>query len=317
MTTHTPSVTRPGPQATGVPARLRYSSRSRPGRNALPWLAPAIIVVLALTLWPTIQGVAMSFTGKTLVGVGQGFIGFDNYAQLFQTSEFWSALGVTIIFTVSAVVVQLILGTALALLMTREMIGRGPIRTAILCTMIISPVVVGTVWRLLLNPGSGPITNLLRLVGIDGQQWLASPGTVVPTLIAIDSWQWTPLMMLIMMAGLQSISSDIYEAAQVDGAHAWQSLRHITLPLLVPSIGVAVLIRTIDAFRTFDMIYAATGGGPGTSSETLNIYAYLQGFQAYQIGYASAISVVMLVVVLIGVSLLQVIFGKHLWRSGL
>lgn len=303
---------------TAVTTRTRtVPVRSRPGIQALPWLLPAIIVVGGLTLWPTIQGVLFSFTGKSLVGLDVGWIGFDNYTRLFGTSEFWSSLVITLVFTVSAVLVELILGTALALLMTRDVAGQGPVRTAILSTMIIAPVVVGTVWRLLLNPGSGPINEILEAVGLPGQQWLSTPEAVVPTLVFIDAWQWTPLMMLIIMAGLQSISPEVYEAAQVDGARGWQSLWNITFPLLIPSFGVAILIRTIDAFRTFDMIYAATGGGPGTSSQTLNIYAYLQGFQAYQVGYASAIAVVMLVVVIVGVSILQRIFGKHLWRNGL
>lgn len=300
-----------------VLARTRVPIRSGPGFKALPWLAPAIIVVATLTLWPTIQGIALSFTGTTLVGPSQGFIGLANYQQLLATSEFWSSLWTTLIFTIAAVIVELVVGTALALFMNHETAGRGPVRTAILSTMIISPVVVGTIWRLLLNPGNGPVSSLLSFLGLPGQQWLASPSTVVPTVIAIDAWQWTPLMMLIVMAGLQSISPEIYEAAQVDGSGAWQTLRNVTLPLLVPSLGVAVLIRTIDAFRTFDMIYAATGGGPGTSSETLNIYAYLQGFQAYQIGYASAISVVMLIVVMLAVTGLQRAFGRYLWREGL
>jgi multiple sugar transport system permease protein len=181
--------------------------------------------------------------------------------------------------------------------------------------MVMTPVIVGTAWRLMYNPGWGLINYFLGLVGIPEQAFLAQAHTVIPALVVVDVWEWSPFVMLILLAAMQSISVELYEAAIVDGASAIQKFRYVTLPLLKPAIAVALLIRTMDCFRTFDVIFAMTGGGPGTSSQNLNILAYYTGLEFFRISSASAIAFISLVIITLISMLIVRFFGVELWRS--
>jgi multiple sugar transport system permease protein len=310
MTATSTTTARPARAASPPPTRRPRGA----GRQALPWLVPATVLVGALTIAPTLHGLWLGFTATTVSGASSdaGFLGLDNHLRMLADPVFLNALRVTAVFTFGALAAQLVLGVGLALLLHRDLPGRNVARTALIATMVLSPVVVGTVWRLLLS-NQGPVNDVLRLLGLPEQNWLADPSAVLPALIAVDVWQWTPLVMLIVLAGLQGISPELYEASQLDGASAWQSFRAITLPLLAPSIAIAALIRLIDAARAFDLIYAMTGGGPGDASENLNVMAFYAGFQSYEIGYASAIATVVLVFIVVACALLVRLFGVRLW----
>ena len=165
--------------------------------------------------------------------------------------------------------------------------------------MMATPVAVALVWTMMFHPQLGVLNYLLSLVGIPPQPWVYDPSTVIPTLVMIEVWQWTPLVMLIVLGGLASLPREPYESAIIDGANAWHLFRHITLPLVWPYVMIAVMLRTIDALKVFDNIFVITQGGPGTASETINIFLYLQAFQFYKLGYASALVVVFFIIIVL------------------
>jgi multiple sugar transport system permease protein len=280
------------------------------------FLAPAIVALLVLTIYPLIYGLRLSLGNYDLLtGMSAEEWTLRNYVNLFSDKDFLSALRFTLVFVAVAVPLQLVLGFGLALLLSERIPGRAIARTGIISAMVLTPVVVGTAWRLMYNPELGLVNYFAGLVGLEPQAFLADPKLVMPALIAVDTWQWTPLVMLILLAGLQALPTDVYEAASVEGAGPFQTFWHITLPLLKPTIAIAVLIRTIDCYRTFDIIYAMTGGGPGNASQNLNIFAYYAGFEFYHISAASAVAVTSLITITIICTLIVRGFGVELWRS--
>lgn len=281
------------------------------------FLAPAIIGLLVLTIYPLLYGLHLSLVDfKLLSSTATGeWNWFQNYTDLFKDKKFWDALKITFQFTVYAVILEMLVGLGLALLLSQELRGAGLARTVIISAMVMTPVIVGTAWRLMYNPGWGLINYFLGLLGFREQAFLAQAHTVIPALVVVDVWEWSPFVMLILLAAMQSISVELYEAAVADGASAFQKFRYITLPLLKPAIAVALLIRTMDCFRTFDVIFAMTGGGPGTSSQNLNILTYYTGLEFFRISSASAIAFVSLVIITLISMLIVKFFGVELWRS--
>ena len=192
----------------------------------------------------------------------------------------------------------MVLGIAAAVVFHREFPLRGLLRAVFMMPMMATPVAIALVWTMMFHPQLGVLNYLLSLVGIPPQLWVFEPGTVIPSLVLIEIWQWTPLVMLIVLGGLASLPTEPYELALIDGASEWQMFRHITWPLVLPFVMVAVVIRAIDALKAFDTIFVITQGGPGTASETINIFLYLQAFAFYNIGYASAVVVVFFVIII-------------------
>ncbi len=280
-------------------------------------LAPAIVALLVLTIYPLLAGLRLSLIDFDLLSTHATgrWNWFANYTELLTNKDFWNAMRVTVEYTLIAVSLELIIGFALAVLLTQPLPGRSIVRTAIISAMVMTPVIVGTAWRLMYNPGWGILSYLLGLLGVPPQAFLAQTSTVLPALIVVDVWEWSPLIMLILMASLQSLPVEPYEAAQVDGASALQAFRHITLPLLRPAIAIALLMRTMDCLRTFDTIFALTGGGPGTASQSLSIYSYYQGLEFYHISSASAMAVILLIIIMLASNLIVKAFGVELWRS--
>ncbi|MBO1073199.1 sugar ABC transporter permease [Roseomonas marmotae] len=255
------------------------------------FIVPAGVVVLGVILFPWIFTLFMS-AHEWKIGGGHSYVGLDNYRKLFTDERFlWSILR-TLYFTALAVVLPMVLGVIAALVFNRRFPLRGLARTIFILPMMATPVAVALVWTMMFHPQLGVLNWLLSQFGIPPSMWVYDARTVIPTLVMVEVWHWTPLVMLIVLGGLASLPLDPYEAARIDGASPWQSFRHITLPLLAPFIVVALIIRTIDALKAFDTIYVITQGGPGTSSETINIFLYLQGFAYYNMGYASAVVVV-------------------------
>ncbi len=252
---------------------------------------PAMAVVSAVIVFPWLFTLFMS-VHEWKIGQARTFVGLENYAHLFSDERFQWALVRTIYYTALAVVAPLVLGTASALVFHRKFPLRGFLRGIFILPMMATPVAVALVWTMMFHPQLGVLNYLLSLVGIPAQLWVYDPGTVIPSLVLVETWQWTPLVMLIVLGGLAALPTEPYEAAQLDGASAWQTFRHITFPMVLPFLMVAVIIRTIDAVKAFDIIFVISQGGPGTASETLNIFLYLQAFAFYNIGYASAVVVV-------------------------
>jgi multiple sugar transport system permease protein len=286
--------------ARGQDSALRRLLRSR----ALPgylFLAPALIVTVAIMLYPLVFSLWTSFESYQLARPDEReFIGLDNYLWTIQSPNFLNSITVTLVFTVVAVSLEFLLGLALALLVNREFRGQGVVRTILMLPLFLTPSVVGLLFVRLYYPGDGLVPLFLSLFGLDNNfPLLGTRTTALPAIILMDVWRTTPFMFLVLLAGLQSLPQEVIEAAQIDGASAWQILKSITLPLLMPLILVALTIRGMDAFREFDTFMLLTGGGPGQATEVISMMAYILAFRAYDIGRASAVAWVILILVLI------------------
>lgn len=285
-------------------------------RNAY-WLFPsaAVFVILILMVFPLGYTIYNSFTDWSLTsGYGASWIGIRNYIEIFTNDErFWGSVWRTFYFTALAMVVEVVLGVLIAVLFdAKDFRGKRVVRSIFLMAMMATPVAIAMVWMLIFEPTAGILNYTIRAtglqsvldaVGIGKILWITDGATVIPSLVLVDIWEWTPLISLIVIAGLATLSREPYESAMVDGANSFQIFFRITLPMIAPTIGVAALLRLVDCLKTFDIIYTMTMGGPGYSSETLNIYTYQTSFQYFNFGYASALLVVFFALVL-GVSLI-------------
>jgi len=260
---------------------------------------PAVAFVVILMLFPVIYTLVLGFTNWNLTsGMPFAFAGFKSYGRVFTEPRFAAAIGRTFLFTVLAVGVETILGVAIALVLNREFFGKGLIKLLLLLPLVATPVAVGIVFNLFYDPTIGLANYTLSLAGLPKSAWVSNASTVLPSLAIVDVWQWTPMITLIVLAGLASLSTEPYESARVDGATEAQILRLITIPMVMPTILMAMTLRTIDALKTFDIIYAMTGGGPGYASETLNILAYKYSFQYFRMGQSAVMLVVLFAIVL-------------------
>lgn len=259
------------------------------------YILPALIFIILIFLIPLVYTVSMSFLRWNLLrpDLGIRFIGVSNYERLFTDDFTLYTVGRTFYFVIGAVVVELLAGLCIALALNTEFKGWKVVQSILLIPFMIAPVVVGFVWRFILNNDYGPIIHFIKQIGLDGlvsQPLLSNPNAVIPVLIMADAWEFIPFVTLVLLAGLKSLPYEPYEAAYVDGATANQRFFYITLPLLRPSVLVAVVIRTLTSLRVFDIVFIMTGGGPGTSSETLAFYGYRMAFQSYNIGFSSTIN---------------------------
>lgn len=273
---------------------------------------PAVIFTLALiafpfayTIWLSLH--EFSFGGSATLNYGR------NYLLMLQDGEFWNGLKITLVLYVLSLVLQLVLGTYVALLLHSSKKLSGIVRTLMISPFVLPPVVVGMMWLVVLDPSIGAANWLLQSVGLPRSDWLASPQWVIPTVAFIDTWQWTPYVALIVLGGLQSLPPNVYEAAQIDGASRWKTFWRITLPLLMPTIVTAAILRSVDLLRFFDIIYITTQGGPGNASNTLNIYGFRKGFEFFEIGYASALMITLSTIVLGAVVLLTQARKRVAW----
>ena len=262
-------------------------------------LAPTIFLLLALTVYPLIYAL-IAMLHKTNIRTGERtFIGFQNFIEMGTDSFFWNALKNTVIYTGTAVSVEFVLGLALAIFLSTKLAGRNIFRSLFLTPMMLPPIVAAVIFKIIYIPDFGIINWFLGLIGIEGMVWEASANTALLSIILVDIWEWTPFMFLILLAGLQAIPLDPYEAAEVDGATKFQIFRDITFPLLKPAILIALLLRIMDTLRIFDQIFIMTGGGPANATETMSLYIYRHGFRFSNIGYATAMSFVMLILTIL------------------
>jgi len=265
------------------------------------YVLPVIIILIAITIFPLLYSLSLSFFFCDLRRGGKWiFAGLDNYATaLFNDSRVWSSFRNTLFIGGPAIGLELVIGLGLALLLNRKIVGKRIITSLLITPVMISPIVTGLIWRMLYHEKYGAINGFLKMIGINAEwSWLADPNLAVLAVIFTDVWEWTPLVMMVLLAGLQSISLEPYESARIDGASPLQIFAYITLPLIRLPILAVVLIRVIDSIKLFDIIYVLTMGGPGGRTETISFYTYLVGFRYFRMGYAAALSYLVLIIII-------------------
>lgn len=275
-------------------------------------MLPAVIFVAVMVIFPFGYAMWLSLLDYK-IGQPVAFVGLGNYTALAADEQFWNGLRLTFYLYAGAIVLQLVLGVALGLLLQRIETMKGLIRTVMVSPFMLPPVVVGMMSIVVLDPGMGVANYLLKSAGLPTSLFLASNDFVIFTVVMIDTWQWTPFVALIVLGGLQSLPTRVYEAAAIDGARGWRRFVYITLPLLGPTILTAAVLRSVDLLRFFDVIYITTQGGPGYASSTLNIYAYRKGFEFSDIGYASALMITLSTIVFGAVLVFAQLRRKVTW----
>lgn len=269
----------------------------RNNRKTAIWLlAPAGALFALLTIYPLGRGLILSLFYTKYGFQGAEFVGLENYQYLLEDSFFRQATWNTIMFTLMATISEVGAGLLLALMVVKKFPGRWVVIPTLVAPFVLSTMVVTAIWRSWFHYDFGFLNNLLRALSLQPVEWLFNPDIAMFSLVLVDLWQTAPLTFLIMLAGLQAIQKETYEAARMDGATPRQILLTITLPLMMPHILLAALLRSIDSFKIFDKVYALTGGGPGQATETLSMYVYKLGFKFFDVGLASTAAVVMIVV---------------------
>jgi multiple sugar transport system permease protein len=265
------------------------------------FLMPAVFLILVLSIFPLIFSLGLAFMSWDLSRLEGGvrFIGLKNFATLISDTRFWSTARVTLFFVVGSVGLQYVLGLGLAMLLNQEIYFRRFFRVAFLVPMMLTPAAVGYVGRMLFNESQGPINDIIQHMGGPLIPWLSNPRMALPSLILLDTWEWVPFMTIVLLAGLQSLSPEVFESARVDGATEWQIFRQVILPMMTPVSVTVILIRALEAFKLFDIVMVMTGGGPGTATETVTMYAYIVGMKNGNLGYASAIAYTLLIMVIL------------------
>lgn len=261
------------------------------------FLAPALVIVVLLTIYPIISIVYTSLHQYHYIQGTENYVGFKNFIRLVNDKFFLISIRNTFEFAVLSTFSELLVGLGLALLFKDRFFGRRYLLPIVIIPMLLSTMVVCATWRILYDYNYGLINYIIRTLGLGEVGWLTNKSIVMESIVLVEIWQWAPLSFLILLAGLQSIPDELYEAARIDGAAGIRILWHITLPLLKSQVLLVVLLRSIDTFKLFDKVYALTGGGPGNATETISYYIYREGFTYFHLGRASAASVIMLLIV--------------------
>jgi multiple sugar transport system permease protein len=265
------------------------------------FVAPAVLVLAFTCLYPVIKGFELSFYDWSLGTPieSRKYIGWENFVWAWQDPALFNSIKVTLIFAAFAVTAELFLGLLIAFLLEKGIKGIAALRTIFIIPIMIAPVVVGLLWRYLFDANFGLINHIVSLFGFEPIVWLGTPGLALPAVIITDIWQWTPFMFILFLAGLQSLPKDPVEAAQVDGATTWQVIRQVKLPLLAPVIWVAVILRIIDAFRSLEVMFVMTFGGPGRETEVLSLNIYKTAFMSQRLGLAAVNSIFLLAFIIL------------------
>jgi len=284
---------RPAPAATP-----RSGKRRRQRAFSAAYLTPSWLLLLGIVLIPLALGLWISLRNGSLLSATSEFVGLKNYTKLLTSSLFWDSVKVTLIISVLSLAIQLPLGFLLAVVINRELTGTRVFRSSLLMPLLLTPVAVGLMWRLMLNVDNGVIDGVLQQLGLPAVDWLGNRTWAVISVVLVDSWQNTPFVMLLMLAGLQSLPAGPLEAARVDGASTLQTYRHVILPLLAPVGLVVVMIRVIESVKLFDIIYILTSGGPGTATQNVSLLDYRLGFTFLQTSQAAALGVIIVIALL-------------------
>ncbi len=269
-------------------------------RAKYAFILPAFLVVLIIGLFPLIYSLTISFMQVRLVPpIPPSFVGFDNYVEALSQPRFWSSVRVTFLIAALAVAVQYILGLALALALNSTLpLGR-VYRAAFLFPLLMAPIAVAFIGKMIFHPGVGPMRDLFGLFGYPNPPFQTDPVWATGMLVTIEVWQWTSLVVIILLAGLQSLPRDVYEAAELENATRWQQFWGITFPMLLPISAAVVFLRFVESLKLIDTVFVLTGGGPGIATETLTLYTYQEGFKKFNLGYTSAISFLFLILIVI------------------
>ncbi|HEX6514811.1 MAG TPA: sugar ABC transporter permease [Nocardioidaceae bacterium] len=264
------------------------------------FILPTIAVLVLLNTFPLFYSLALSFSRvDTSTGLNFGELTLGNWSNLLNDAQFWNSVKFTVVFTILAVIVEYVIGLGLALLLREKLWGGSFFRVLFSIPMMLAPVAIGFMWRMLYDQSYGPIDAILRGLGLGAPGWLSSSNLAVLSVVIMDVWEWTSLLFLLMLAGLQSIPNEVIEAARVDGANGFQLVMRVIVPMLAPVSVMAIFLRMIDSFQIFGQIFLLTGGGPGTATTSTTLYGFFQGFQTFDLGYGSAIALALLLLVIV------------------
>lgn len=267
-------------------------------RNFIIFMLPSLIALMLVLAVPLVYSMITSFFDTNLKYRGLGdFVGLQNYIEILKDTYFLDSVKTTVIFTVCVVILEFLTGLGIALLLNNIRKARNFFFTIIIVPMMITPIAVGLIWRLLLHSDLGIVNYVLSLIGITGKAWLADSAIALKTVMFIDIWQNVPYMVLVILAGLVTLPTEPYEAAAIDGASRLQSFFNLTVPMMIPTFSVVLLLRTITALKTYDLIFVLTRGGPGTTTEVISYHIYQQAFRYLEIGKASAMSYLLLLMI--------------------
>lgn len=261
-------------------------------------IVPVVVFILIIAIFPLLFSLYMMLAQWQPGTEGIEFVGFKNFKALGQDARFWHALWLSFLYVAILISCELTIGTLIALVLQRDIKGKNFFRVSYMLPMLLSPVALSYIWKMLFDFNRGPINHWLKILGLQPVEWLSGNISAFLSLVIVDIWQWTPFMILTILAAFEALPEELFEAAVVDGGSPFKIFQKITLPLALPIIVTIVLLRTIDAFKVFDTIYILTGGGPGTATELLNFYIYLRGFRAFDLGYGTAMSWAQLIVII-------------------
>lgn len=281
------------------PPRRRRRPVTAVSRGVWPLVVPAVVVSAILVIAPVAYTIWLSVSAGTPGGANAGFVGLENFARTLQEPLFWNSLRVTLFLFVTCLIIETILGLALGYLLSIDVRGRRVFQGVMLIPAITAQVAVALVWLLLYDPSLGAINQFLGQIGIEPLAWLGDPQVAPWAIVMVDVWQWTPFMALIISAGIRSLPTDPFEAASIDGASGWKKVRHVGLPLLLPVLTVAMLLRSVDLIRFFDTVFVMTQGGPVHATDTLNVHAYRAAFIQQDVSYAATLQLTLMAFVIL------------------
>ena len=282
----------------------RADKLNRQGKAVWLLLGPALLYLAAFAIYPLFYSLRLSLTDLTAADGSGKWIGLRNYQDLLGDPQFWNAAKNSVVMVTVSVTIEIVLGTALAMFFDLQLKGSAIVRGILVLPMLITPIVVGVMWRALLNSDWGLINWMIVSLGFEPPNWLGSIEMAMKTLILVDVWQWTPFVFIIVFARLQALPHELFEAAKMDGAGYFGTFQYIILPLLMPAILIAAVFRAVDAFRSFDLIYGLSYGGPARSTTTLSFFSFQNGFQFQNYGYAAAIAYMMLLILVVATSII-------------
>jgi multiple sugar transport system permease protein len=309
---HSPAAVGKAEDPHSIGAQVRLVVRKR-AAWLQPWLylGPALLVMLTMTVYPFVYTVVLSLSRWNLTFARpRTFIGLANYQAILGSSDFWNSAGRTFWYVGGCVTTEFVLGVSIAFLLDTQFILRSLVRALILLPMVMAPVVAGLIWRFIFNDEWGLANNIGSLFGLSSKAWLVDPHLAFFAVIVADVWQWTPFIVLITLAGLQAVPRELIDAGRVDGANWWQIQRYITLPTIRAMLAIGLLIRLIDAFRNVDQIFVMTYGGPGVATSVLGFYTYLKAFKFFDMGYASALGIIMLFIISVLAQIVMRLLGR-------
>ena len=270
-------------------------------RARLFFLLPGALWVLCFTLFPLLYSLGLSFTDKRMgrrTRPGE-FIGFQNYRDIFQDNRVAEVMEMTLFIILGSVLLTIVLGTFIAWLFNHEIPGLRAFRAILTMPIFAAPIALGQLGMILFNEQSGPINHMIRSLGGEPVYWITDPWSARSAVLIVDVWQWTPFVFIIVLAAMQSIPDELYEAARLDTSSPWSIFRRITLPMITPALGTVTMLRLVETFKILDIPYTLTGGGPGVSTQTYSYYIYLEGLRFFDMGYASALAYLLVVVAII------------------